>query len=105
MKKYKMTGCARFFIFLLIFLPAIYFGASYYKGEDGLQNIKDFLGIGQNDSPRKSDGDTKDYSAATKELNEKDELITNLRKKVESLEEQLKQKEMEIEHLKQRSGN
>lgn len=31
MSKYKMTGCARFLIFLVIFIPIAYFGASYLR--------------------------------------------------------------------------
>jgi len=40
--KYKTTGCFRFFIFFLFFIPAVYFGATYFRGENGLQKIKDF---------------------------------------------------------------
>lgn len=43
-RKYKVTGFARLFFFLLFLLPAAYFGASYYNGEDGLQNLKDLVG-------------------------------------------------------------
>ena len=40
-KKYKMTGFARFIIFMMFFAPMAYIGASYYNGEDGIQKIKD----------------------------------------------------------------
>ena len=40
--KYKVTGCARFFVFLIIFVPAVFFGAAYVRGENGVQIIKDF---------------------------------------------------------------
>lgn len=43
-RKYKVTGFARLFFFMLFLLPAAYFGASYYNGEDGLQNLKDLVG-------------------------------------------------------------
>jgi hypothetical protein len=45
--KYKMTGCARFFIVLIILAPLAYIGASYYNGQDGLQNLKSLFGIGE----------------------------------------------------------
>ena len=35
-----MTGFARFFIFLIIATPIVYLIASYYNGQDGLENIK-----------------------------------------------------------------
>lgn len=40
--KYKTTGCFRFFVFFLFFIPAVYFGATYFRGENGLQILKDF---------------------------------------------------------------
>ncbi len=42
-KKYKMTGFARFMIFMLFFAPVSYIGVSYYQGEDGIQKIKDLF--------------------------------------------------------------
>jgi hypothetical protein len=39
-RPYKTTGCFRFAVFLLIFAPLAYLGASYYNGEDGLGNLK-----------------------------------------------------------------
>lgn len=41
--KLKMTGFARFFLVMLVLAPASYIGASYYNGEDGIQNIIDFF--------------------------------------------------------------
>ncbi|NNF36737.1 MAG: hypothetical protein HKN68_21730 [Saprospiraceae bacterium] len=42
-KKYKLTGFARFFIFMLFFAPVSYIGVSYYQGENGLEKVKDFF--------------------------------------------------------------
>ncbi len=42
--KYKTTGCARFFLILIILAPLAYIGASYYNGQDGIQNIKNLFG-------------------------------------------------------------
>lgn len=50
--KYKATGCARFFFVLIILAPLAYLGASYFNGEDGIQNIKDLIGI-DDDSPQR----------------------------------------------------
>ena len=43
MKKYKATGCARFFVVMLILAPLAYVGASLYNGQDPIQNIKDLF--------------------------------------------------------------
>ena len=39
--RYKVTGCARFFVFAIIFVPIVFFGATYIRGENGVQIIKD----------------------------------------------------------------
>ena len=45
-KKYQMTGCAKFFVVILLLAPLAYIGASYYNGQDGIENLKSLLGIG-----------------------------------------------------------
>ncbi len=42
-KKYKMTGCARFLIFFVIFAPLVYFGVSYFRGENPIEPIKNAI--------------------------------------------------------------
>lgn len=44
-RRLKLTGFARFFIVMLFLVPVAYLGAAYYNGQDGIQNIKDLLGI------------------------------------------------------------
>jgi hypothetical protein len=44
MAKTKMTGFARLLIFLLVFLPLAFFGASYINGEDPIAKVKEYLG-------------------------------------------------------------
>ncbi len=41
----KVTGFTRFFLVMLVVAPLAYLAATYYHGQDGLKNIKDFLGI------------------------------------------------------------
>lgn len=43
-RKYKTTGCAKFFLMLVILAPLAYLGASYFNGQDGIQNIKNLFG-------------------------------------------------------------
>lgn len=38
-----MTGFARFMFIMILIAPLAYIGASYYNGEDGVQNIKNLL--------------------------------------------------------------
>ena len=44
-KKYQMTGCAKFFVVVLLLAPLAYIGASYYNGQDGIQNLKSLIGL------------------------------------------------------------
>ena len=39
--KYKMTGCARFLIFLVILVPVAYFGSKYLRDSGTWDKIKD----------------------------------------------------------------
>jgi len=50
MSKTRMTPFSRLLLFLLLFIPTAYIGASYYNGEDPIANIKGMLGM--NDSPQ-----------------------------------------------------
>ena len=45
MARTKLTGFSRLLIFLLIFVPIAYVGASYFNGEDPIENIKGYLGM------------------------------------------------------------
>lgn len=45
MAKTRITPFARLFLFLLVFLPLVFAGASYYNGEDPVANIKKMLGM------------------------------------------------------------
>jgi cell division protein FtsB len=97
-RKYKMTGCARFFIVLIILAPLAYLGAAYYNGENGIENIKNLLGINKETSSS-STSDT--YQNTSKDLQKRvDELETENRK----LRREVKEKEAEIKALKNMKG-
>lgn len=101
-RKYKMTGCARFFIVLIILAPLAYIGASYYNNQDPIENIKSLLGIGAveqgdnglNNTDTKTDADLEEL------LEERDRHIRELEKQVNRLENQIREKDQEIETLK-----
>ena len=88
--KYKVTGCARFFVFLVLFVPAVFFGAAYFRGENGVQIIKDFYnsivggGSANNGAERQKGG--------TAEEAKDDE--------IKRLKEEIEEKDKEIEKLK-----
>ncbi len=83
--KYKMTGCAKFFFVLIILAPLAYVGASYYNGQDGIQNIKNLLGMGS-EQTRVPSGD---------------ETTTDLQEQIEKLQKDVKYFEGEAERLKE----
>ena len=98
MKKHRVTGCARLFLVLLIIAPLAYLGASYYNGQNGIQNIKNLLGIGEHKSAT-IEGRQDDHTSDLKDdLSEKDREIqklkdenSDLRKEIESLKAQVEQ--------------
>ncbi|HMQ06759.1 MAG TPA: hypothetical protein PKC30_05625 [Saprospiraceae bacterium] len=89
--KYKMTGCARFFIFLLFFAPIAYIAGSYIKGEDGIENIKHLLGIGKQVQTEESEVRTARSNNLDDIIRIKDKEIEILKKRIEELEKQLDQ--------------
>jgi len=86
--KYKVTGCARFFVFFIIFIPIVFFGAAYFRGENGMKIIKDYYHqvVGKSDSKSSTDN-TYDPDERIKEL-EKELKAANDR--IKELEEELK---------------
>jgi Skp family chaperone for outer membrane proteins len=95
--KYKVTGCARFFVFLVLFVPAVFFGAAYYRGENGVQIIKDFfqsiVGGGSSTESKERKEETYSSDDLKEKLEAREEEIQRLRKELEA-------KEKEIEKLK-----
>ncbi|PSR11150.1 MAG: hypothetical protein DA408_18405 [Bacteroidetes bacterium] len=82
----KLTPFARFFIFLIIFLPLAYFGAAYYRGEDPIATIKDLVG-GQSTTGPASNKDTYDPQ----------EEINRLKKENQALRQQVKELQSTLE--------
>jgi len=103
-QKYKMTGCAKFFIFFIIAAPLSYIGASYYNGVDPFAKLKEIKVFKTNNS---TDNDTKiiknsklDESTLKKELDVKNSEIKYLNQKIEKLEELIETQKKEIFKLK-----
>ena len=98
--KYKVTGCARFFFFLVIFIPAVFFGAAFLRGESGVQIIKDFYHsiVGGSSSSGKAEGETK--AEETYKVEDLKEELKKAEDEIESLKKEIKEKDQEIEKLK-----
>ena len=42
-KKFRLTGFARFLLIMIILAPLAFIGASYYNGENGIENFKNLF--------------------------------------------------------------
>ena len=109
-RKYKITGCARFFIFLLIFTPIVLVGVSYYNGNNPLEQVKELLSIESTERTAEKSAPTKNTSSVSNEgilkstIESQKTTIEELRKEVRDLEQALKDRDREIDFLKQ-AGN
>jgi hypothetical protein len=96
--KYKVTGCARFFVFFFFFVPAAFFGAAYFRGENGVQIIKDYyhkiVGQSTTSSP------AKDTPADTYSVDDLRQQLKEAKEEIKTLKADLYEKEKEIEKLK-----
>ena len=100
--KTKATGFTRLLLVLIFAAPLAYIGASYYNGEDGLQNIKNLVGMGEQ-TERTIEANTNEATttidnSAIEKL-EKD--IEYKDRRIKELKEELSTKDQEIENLKQ----
>ena len=79
--KYKITAFSRLLIFVVLFTPLAYIGASYYNGEDGIAKIKALFEPAENQSIKSQ--------------------IEVRKEKIEQLNAQIQQLELEIDQLNQ----
>lgn len=91
---FRLTGFARFLLFMLIAAPLAYIGASYYNGQDGIQKMKDLLGIGEPkeaivESPASENSDAVPVNQSPKtvagENQSREDKLDSLNRKVEEL--------------------
>lgn len=101
--KYKVTGCARFFLFLILFVPAVFFGAAYMRGENGMQIIKDYYHqlLGQKPAdPEKKDIQPAEKNESAGHEAELQKELDEAREEIKDLKAKLYEKDQEIEQLK-----
>lgn len=96
--KYKMTGCARFFIFLIIFIPAVYFGAAYFRGDDGVGILKNFWHNTFGTST--STVDTPAASEETYQIENLEKELEKAKAEIRDLKATIYEKDLEISKLK-----
>lgn len=89
-KKYKLTGFARLFIFMIFFLPITFTAANYIKGENPLDMIKKKIEGIKSNTPNSSPFEASAY----------EEKITTLEKQIDKLETELMLRDAEIKALK-----
>ena len=93
-RKFQITGFARFLLFLVIAAPLAYLGASYYNGENGIENIKNMISDGQKSTPSAS------AEAPASKLEEALTKIEKLEKENKKLKKELEEAERTIQKLK-----
>ena len=92
----KLTGFARFLIFLLFAAPLAYVGATYYtEGSIGLDRLKEQVGLSQDgvSTPNREKSLQKENSTLDPEA---------LQIENQALREKIEEKEEEIQQLKDR---
>lgn len=102
-KKYKLTGFSRFLVVMLFLVPGAYIGASYYNGEDGIQNIKELVGIESGQSSNSTSTSTPDTPSTPTNTATRSELPTDvkmLQDELSDLQRRIEAMERENKELK-----
>ncbi|HFB99873.1 MAG TPA: hypothetical protein ENJ53_03615 [Phaeodactylibacter sp.] len=106
-RKLQMTAFSRFFLFLIIFVPATFFGVSYIKGEDGIQTLKNMMGMETTESPQQSTSNTNsetfvngEVKRLQDELKEKERRLKDLYQENELLKKQADDAKAELQEVK-----
>lgn len=89
MAKYKMTGFARFFIFIIVATPIVYLIASYYNGEDGLANIKSLFNKSESIESVSESTDQNKQDVSLIKPNSEALDVTSAKKIIDSLQQEL----------------
>lgn len=111
-RKLQMTAFSRFFLFLLIFLPSLFFGVSYLKGEDGMQTLKDLIGMESTEPSNNTNSSSSETKPASEtfvngevkrlqdELDEKERRLKDLYQENELLKKQAEDAKVELDEVK-----
>lgn len=101
-QKYKMTGCAKFIIFIIIAIPLSWIAASYYNGSNPFEKLKNIEIFNKTSTTNNSDAvnidDYTDKEAYKKELELRDLEIKHLKQKIEKLEDLVETQKKQIDN-------
>ena len=97
-KKARLTVFSRFLLMMLVVGPLAFFGASYYNGEDGVENIKNIF-----NGTKEKVTQTRTNRSDNKEVNEKAMYeIRKLKEDIEYKDKRIDDLREENDELKQR---
>jgi len=85
-QKYRLTGCAKFFFFLIIAAPLAYFGANYWNTGDALSGLKDLGIVSDTEEPA-----VKEQVAPTDDTADLQTEVERLRAELEACKGQMRQ--------------
>ena len=89
MPRTKLTGFSRLLLFLLIFLPLAYIGASYYNGEDPIGKIKSWFGAGDATEQYEAPPAAEENNTTFENVGKLREDLADLRRRLSVAEEEL----------------
>ncbi len=100
-KKYKTTGCARFFLALIIIAPIAFFGAAYINGENGFDKLKELVRWESKSNTMDNDNysETTDISILRETIKAKDRRINELVDEVNLLKKEISDQRQKIKAL------
>lgn len=78
-RRVRTTGCARFFLVLIILIPLAFIGASLYQGKNPLHAFGELFGNEQTEQERSANGNNSSNETS----------IEALQKRIDSLEKEL----------------
>lgn len=97
-KTTKLTGFARILIFLLILLPALFFGVSYVKGENPMDTLRALFGM---EKQMDSTSDTASFpNTNSDDVKELKEALKKAETQNKALKAELKDVKKQLEQIK-----
>ncbi len=100
-KRVKLTAFSRFLIVMIFLVPLAYIGASYYNGQDGIQNIRNLIGI-DGSSESTTTANKKEDAKPLPTVTENNDRYDDLEQRIEKLEEEVLDLKSEIAEMKSR---
>lgn len=85
---------------MTILAPLAYIGASYYNGQDGIQNFKNLIGIEDHAFAKDDTDEVKNINPSPVEDTDLARRVQDLQTENEALRRQLSEKDQEIKQLR-----